>query len=202
MLILEAEQIEYCLLLVQFKQGKKKLPGVNYKGNLFVKVASFEQHEMEPAIKKCREFLDRDEAIPSIVVKEATGFSVFCEQPNTNYVGKMEPSPEVSSSAKPAKSKINLEKIVAQMRGENGVPIKGRMQGLKLYKRSFVGSEAVDWLTNTLNISRPQAIKIGQLLLSNNLIRHVTGEHQFEDRELLYRFTEDEGKSIWTDKIF
>jgi hypothetical protein len=52
-----------------------------------------------------------------------------------------------------------------------------------------------------LQISRTEAVKIGQQLIERKIIHDVLEESSFKDEPILYRFYDDEGKSIWTDKV-
>ncbi|KAJ4445394.1 hypothetical protein ANN_07199 [Periplaneta americana] len=64
----------------------------------------------------------------------------------------------------------------------------------RVYRRSASGSELVDWLM-ALSPSihtRHQAAGMWQALLEEGVISHVTGEHPFRDKALLYRFWQDE----------
>ena len=63
---------------------------------------------------------------------------------------------------------------------------------LRKYKKTFVGSEAVDYMVNS-NIakSRKDAVFLGQRLLDElNLFHHCCNDHQFKDAYLFYRYTE------------
>ncbi len=55
-----------------------------------------------------------------------------------------------------------------------------------------IGNEAVDWLCENgvkgKKITRFQAVGVGQMLLQAGVFAHVTGEHAFKDKPLLYRF--------------
>lgn len=87
---------------------------------------------------------------------------------------------------------IDLDALVRIMRGSGGVEIKDRRHRMNLYPRSFVGSEAIEWLMQTQNCSREDAIDIGQLLVDRGIIHHVSDEHPFRDEYLFYRFYADE----------
>lgn len=194
MLILEAEQVKYCNVVRKIAEREEIIPGISYQGNLFVKAKSFDKDQLEIAIKQCRElFLDAQTPILALIIKDKTGFSIWSQDNEIKLAD--------SGSAKNDAKFIDLNELVAQMRGEKGVEIKARPHKLRLYSRCFVGSEAVDWLTNHLKISRSEAVELGQRLIEAQFIHHVLDEHPFRDDNLLYRFYEDEGKSIWTDKV-
>ncbi len=87
---------------------------------------------------------------------------------------------------------VVLERLVKQMRSENGVAIQDRRFRLSVYPSCFVGSEAVTWLAKTQNATREAAVRIGQSLVEKGVFHHVTDEHPFRDEYLFYRFYDDE----------
>ncbi len=87
---------------------------------------------------------------------------------------------------------IEIQELVAQMRGKNGLDIRDRRFGLHVYTRCFIGSDAVQWFMQQQLASREEAIKLGQVLVERGIIHHVTDEHTFKDDHLFYRFFEDE----------
>lgn len=102
-------------------------------------------------------------------------------QPHTSEPLSQLPSPE-----------INVDKLVLQMRADNGIEIQDRRHHLNIYPRCFIGSEAVEWLMRTQRATRQEAIRIGKLLIQKRIIHHVLDEHPFDDAYLFYRFHEDE----------
>ncbi|XP_070212398.1 rap guanine nucleotide exchange factor 4-like isoform X2 [Littorina saxatilis] len=72
--------------------------------------------------------------------------------------------------------------------------IRDRKFHLRTYRRCMVGSEMTDWLLsqNTLMQTRQQAVGMWQVLLEEGVLVHVCHEHQFKDKYLFYRFTEDD----------
>ncbi len=87
---------------------------------------------------------------------------------------------------------IDIDTLVEEMRGPNGVSIKNRQHRWDVYSKCFVGSEAVKWLMETQKIDLNEAISIGQLLIDRGLIHHVVDRHGFKNQNLFYRFYEDE----------
>ena len=87
---------------------------------------------------------------------------------------------------------IALARLVEAMRGDGGVPIADRRHRLATYARCFVGSEAVDWMARNEGLSRADATQAGRKLVLRGNVRHVLGEHDFEDARLFYRFAADE----------
>ena len=70
------------------------------------------------------------------------------------------------------------------------IELKDRKYHMRTYENCFIGSDAVKWMMENLEISRDEAIKLGQRLLFNNFIYHVAKKEQFEDREYFYRFSD------------
>lgn len=210
MLFLDHTQVQYCKLL-----GKDKtISGINYNGKAFVRVKAFPKEELEAAIKECREeYLDHEERskIPTLLIKEKNGVGIWMQ--NNNYKLDQTSNPESekhsaseSVSATAVKSKTNVNRIsvrqlALEMRSENGVEVKTRRHKLKLYQRCFLGNEAVDWITKKVKISRLDAVQLGQQMLDKGICCHVLDEHQFKDEPVFYRFSEDDGKSIWNSSI-
>jgi hypothetical protein len=87
------------------------------------------------------------------------------------------------------------EDIIQRMRGPEGISIRDRRYGLKVFSHCFVGSEAVDWLIKHEQATRPEATIMGQIMLDMGIFHHVLDEHEFEDGPLFYRFYADETPS-------
>jgi hypothetical protein len=80
-----------------------------------------------------------------------------------------------------------------------GVKVQNNRYRGKKYRKTFVGSQAVDFLVNSNQAkTRRQAVEIGRRLASElDLFDHVTGDHLFKDDFLFYRFN-DESLRRWT----
>lgn len=65
--------------------------------------------------------------------------------------------------------------------------ITDRTWRLQRYPQCFVGSEAVAWLADRFKRSAPEALALGQALMSLRLLVHVAHEHPFLDDKLYYR---------------
>ncbi|NET37141.1 MAG: mechanosensitive ion channel [Cyanothece sp. SIO1E1] len=85
-----------------------------------------------------------------------------------------------------------MQALIAQMRGENGLDIRDRRFGLQVYAKCFIGSDAVKWFMQHQIASREEAVRLGQILLERGIIHHVIDEHAFKDDYLFYRFYVDE----------
>ncbi|HHP7230423.1 MAG TPA: mechanosensitive ion channel domain-containing protein [Xenococcaceae cyanobacterium] len=84
--------------------------------------------------------------------------------------------------------------LTTAMRGDKGVEIKDRRYNFKTYRKTFLGSDAVNWLIQYEKATRVEAIAIGQLMIEQGLIHHVLDEHNFKDEPLFYRFYLDEAE--------
>ncbi len=205
MLILTKDQVEYCEVAALVNGQQKKLSGFIYRNNVFVKVKHYGADEYDNAIKDCREnFLDNEERqIPTLVIKESDTVSIWIQDnrykpvPGSAISYKTPANPTVEESG----SNLRLRDLVARMRGKDGFKIKTRRHKLKLYKRCFLGNEAVDWIVANMRVDRSKAIKICQKLVDKKVIHHVSDEYTFKDEPLFYRFYRDEEKSIWTDEL-
>lgn len=85
----------------------------------------------------------------------------------------------------------DVEAFYALARSDAGFDVKDRSYRGTLHPRSFVGSEAVEWMQaqgNTIN----EALSMGQQLVDLSLIHHVHDEHPFKNENLFYRFYRDE----------
>jgi len=90
------------------------------------------------------------------------------------------------------------------MRDQGGDFIQDRSWMLLSYPKCFVASEAVEWLVNSLNWSRDQAIFFGRLLRTRDIIHHTSDNDQkFDDDTQWWRFQNHElgplnWKQIWS----
>lgn len=85
-----------------------------------------------------------------------------------------------------------INRLVNKMRGENGIEIKDRNYRLKKYSQCFIGSETVKWFIDNYQTTKAEALKLGQNLITEKIIHHVTDDHEFKDDFLFYRFYVDE----------
>jgi hypothetical protein len=207
MLILDANQVQYYQVSAEIAGQNKQASGLTYQGNVFIKVKSYSEEELDNAIKECREqYLDNQAIeIPTLIVKEKKAITLWIEDNRFKPIKSSESVNKTSIKAgtnpQATSKNFNLKKVADQLKGEQGVNIKTRRYKLKLYHHCFLGNEAVDWLVENLKISRTEAVNLGQKLIDKKIIHHVSDEHSFKDEQIYYRFYEDENKSIWTDKI-
>ncbi len=145
----------------------------------------------------CKEFIEiLAKKIPE--EQESKQFRTILLQFTEQNIGLTTPVKDISEHLKKYNKKIDrinsleLEEIVTQMRNTGGVKIKNRRYRLKNYYSCFVGSEAVNWMVNNLNISTEEAIRLGQRLIDEEFIHHVLFRENFQNEYLFYRFYWDE----------
>lgn len=204
MLILDSEQVQYCQVTNRAESQSKSIKGLVYRDNIFVKVKSYKKEEIDVAIKECREeYLDCEARaeIPTLIIKDENSVTLWIQ--DNHYT--LEDQGTATVISKPNSdshlNRISIRSIALQMHQKDGLEIKTRRYKLKLYHHCFLGNEAVDWLVKKLNISREEAVKLGQKLITKKLVHHVHDEPDFKDEPLFYRFCEDDNKSVWNDKI-
>ncbi|XP_031440242.1 phosphatidylinositol 3,4,5-trisphosphate-dependent Rac exchanger 2 protein isoform X2 [Clupea harengus] len=77
---------------------------------------------------------------------------------------------------------------------KQGHLIKDRKRKLTTFSKCFLGSEFVSWLMEIGETDNPEeGVHLGQALLENGIIHHVTDKHQFKPEPVLYRFRYDDG---------
>jgi len=87
---------------------------------------------------------------------------------------------------------MNSAQLVRTIRLSNELDIRNRFYRLRSYTDCFAGRDLVDYFVRRFGLSRVQAVRLGRLLLAKELVRHVSGEHDFEDGSLFYSFSEDQ----------
>jgi hypothetical protein len=89
-------------------------------------------------------------------------------------------------------SRLSLEHVAHEFRKH--VTTQTHTYRFKKYKRSFVGSHAIDFLIHSsLAQTRKDAVLLGRELADKlNLFRHVSSDHPFTDDWRLYRYNDDD----------
>jgi small-conductance mechanosensitive channel len=76
-----------------------------------------------------------------------------------------------------------------------GIEIRDRRHLLSVHRSCFVGREAVDWLVSAEDLTRAEAVALGQRWIEIGLIQHVLDEHDFRDGYYFYRFRDGTGRA-------
>ncbi|GCC22616.1 hypothetical protein chiPu_0001004 [Chiloscyllium punctatum] len=86
------------------------------------------------------------------------------------------------------------EKLYHMMMSKKGNLIKDRRRKLSVVPKCFFGNEFVSWLMDIGEISKAEeGVNLGQALLENGIIHHVSDKHHFKNEMVLYRFRYDDG---------
>ncbi|KAJ8257306.1 hypothetical protein GJAV_G00184180 [Gymnothorax javanicus] len=86
------------------------------------------------------------------------------------------------------------EKLYHMMMSKNRHMIKDRRRKLSIVPKCFLGNEFVSWLMESGEISKAEeGVNLGQALLENGIIHHVSDKHQFKNEQVMYRFRYDDG---------
>ncbi|XP_029290903.1 phosphatidylinositol 3,4,5-trisphosphate-dependent Rac exchanger 1 protein [Cottoperca gobio] len=86
------------------------------------------------------------------------------------------------------------EKLYHMMMTKSRHLIKDRRRKLSSVPKCFMGNEFVSWLIESGEISKSdEGVNLGQALLENGIIHHVSDKHQFKNEQVLYRFRYDDG---------
>ena len=88
----------------------------------------------------------------------------------------------------PVKEEIERLKDLAQKMKSN-VDARVRFHRFKLIPRCFVGRRAIRWIVKTEGCTAYQATIIGQKMLNLGIFQHITNEHVFCNKKLLYQFS-------------
>ncbi|KAG8519617.1 Phosphatidylinositol 3,4,5-trisphosphate-dependent Rac exchanger 1 protein, partial [Galemys pyrenaicus] len=86
------------------------------------------------------------------------------------------------------------EKLYHMMMNKKVNLIKDRRRKLSTVPKCFFGNEFVAWLLEIGEISKTEeGVNLGQALLENGIIHHVSDKHQFKNEQVMYRFRYDDG---------
>jgi len=84
----------------------------------------------------------------------------------------------------------NYERLIEEMSdGNTGVRIKDRRYHFRVYKKCFLGNEAVDWLMNNKKANTvEESVEILRCVMEEGLMEHVQFDHLPKNEKLFYRF--------------
>lgn len=183
-MLLKSQDVSYCQLVRQFGTTSEIVSGVSFKGNLFVRGNSYPVQQRQAAITEMRRsYLDPEPAIACLLVDDGNIATIWYED---RYIIK------VVESSQDIVKYYDLAQLVKEMRSPQGVEIKNRSQSFRLpFVRCFIGREAVDWISAKLAISRPEAVALGQRLITDNWLRNLSNQQPFEDADFFYQFCMD-----------
>ena len=175
MLIVGSNQVTYCLVSSRINKAWVQQPGLEYQSKLYLKDTVYRQQDQQMAVYQARQKLLEDPDQPLLIVDDGDTLSLWHHPKKAQKVSSV--------------FAVDLAQLATAMQQPDGVDIQDRTFRLKSYNQCFVGSEAVDWLVSYLRVSRADAVRVGQRLLTENWIRHVANESTFQDDYFFYRFT-------------
>lgn len=83
-----------------------------------------------------------------------------------------------------------LALIVRKMK--ESIVVRDRFYKMRRFTSCFLGSEAVDFISEDQYLEREEAVEFGRKLSSQFFFQHVLGENELEDGNHLYRFLDDD----------
>ncbi len=86
MLVLTAKDIQYCKLSEARAYPEKTYPGIFYRGIIFVQIASFANNQIKQAQSLCRQFLEREDPVTTVIVKETECITLWSEASKINLI--------------------------------------------------------------------------------------------------------------------
>ena len=183
MLILSADRVDYCPVVKIKGDPSKVLKGIRYQDKLFTQTQRFPKDQKQEAIQRAKDLVLKNKArFLVLVIEDTKSYQIWTQNSNVR-VREIQEIPVAD---------LNLEKVVGKMLKTGGLAIEDRQYKLRTYPRCFIGAEAMVWLQETLKLNRDQALQLGQRLIEEKWMHHVTDEHSFKDDYLFYRFYRDE----------
>lgn len=187
MLLLSAHQVRYCQVARRNQSGEVEvIPGIAYYGKVFIRGEIFPIHQKMRAIEYSRQrFTEYEEQVYILIVEEEDRFTLWYE--NTEVTPLVTEKGEYFSDYI---SSIDLKQLVKKMRSPTGLQTKTKRRGFRTFRECFSAREAINWLEKDLQISRADAIRLGERLLKENWILPLSNQSlTFERGDTLYSFS-------------
>ncbi|CAJ1974154.1 unnamed protein product [Sphenostylis stenocarpa] len=102
------------------------------------------------------------------------------------------PSPPLSGEDDEPSSGLTDEMAVIVRKMKESIAVKDRLYKMRRFTNCFIGSEAIDFLSEDQYLERPEAVEFARKLADKLFFRHVIDENLFEDGNHLYRFLDDD----------
>ena len=125
MLILDAEQVQYCPVIATIEGQSKTESGLIYQNNVFLKLKTYSREDLQIAIKECREdYLDNKEIeVSTLIIKAEQEVTLWLEDKrfkpekgqNLNLPPKQ--NEQLAQKSEQKLDKLNLRDLISQMRG-------------------------------------------------------------------------------------
>ncbi|KAI3460000.1 hypothetical protein Pfo_016663 [Paulownia fortunei] len=101
------------------------------------------------------------------------------------------PLPPLSGEDDPSSTGAIDELALIARKMKGSISVKDRFYKMRRFTNCFLGSEAVDFLTEDQYLEREEAVEFGRKLANKLFIQHVE-DNIFEDGNHLYRFLDDD----------
>lgn len=75
---------------------------------------------------------------------------------------------------------------------KESITVKDRLYKMHRFTNCFLGSDALDFLSEDQYLEKPEAVEFARKLASKLFFRHVLDENLFEDGNHVYRFLDDD----------
>ncbi|XP_073511496.1 DEP domain-containing mTOR-interacting protein [Phyllobates terribilis] len=87
------------------------------------------------------------------------------------------------------------QRLFEAIMAEEDCILQVREEDSAQYKRAFIGSQILDWLVDRCEVaSRTDGAQLCRKMLAYGIIQHVSGQYQFYDSDMLYRFAINVGR--------
>jgi hypothetical protein len=103
------------------------------------------------------------------------------------YLRAVGPVPATRSPRALIRSRTGLEAEALADLLQFRLDLRDRTYHLKKYPNCFVGTEAVQWMSEHFQLAAAQVVEIGRALQTLGLLYHVAHEQGFADRPLFFR---------------
>ncbi|XP_048131334.1 uncharacterized protein LOC115751472 isoform X2 [Rhodamnia argentea] len=158
--------------------------------------------DVYPSRKLELEKISGSSAVPKVLFNEIL-IGGLSEMKNLDETGKLKdkidyliaeaPSPEaplppLSGEDDASNSGAIDELAIVVRKMKESVPVKDRFSKMRRFTSCFLGSEAVNFISEDQYLEREEAIQFGRKLASKLFFYHVLDENEFEDGNHLYRF--------------
>jgi len=186
MLLLSTDQVRYCRVVRQTEMKKAEIiPGIAYCGKHFIRGETFPITQKKRAIEFSRQrFVEYHEQVYILIIEESDQITLWYESAEVTRL----PSDQ-NQYFSDFISSLDLPQLVSEMSSQEGIPLKTRRRGLKTFRQFFSGRQAINRLQKYLQISRRDAIRVGQRLLRENWLTSLTNNSSsLMEGDALYRF--------------
>lgn len=77
MFILDAKDVIPCSVIKKAENSAQNQPGLSYRGKLFIQVGSYPLNQFKTAIQQCRQLLEGENPVTTIIVKTGKNTTVW-----------------------------------------------------------------------------------------------------------------------------